>query len=150
MISLSEAPSEHAILHNIGRVHFLAGNYHDAIKAYSRTLADLGPQGLNAEEFTVEKEPSSDIDSFRTAVALNCIGVCRLRSHHDDDVVTYPLDKTLLLFHKALSIFDKVEHTSRSMALAKTNIINNIGRALFQQEGYSPCTPRPANYAHIF
>ena len=40
MISASEAPPQHVILHNIGRVHFLAGNYFEAIKAYSSTLAE--------------------------------------------------------------------------------------------------------------
>jgi len=137
MISPSEVPSQHDILHNIGRVYFLAGNYSEAIKAYSRTFAEQGvTQDLKAEEKTF-----FDVVPFRTAATLNCIAVCRLHRHAD--VVTYPLDKTLLLLHRALCILDKVLlccadiNTSRSVALEKAITVNNIGRALYQLGDFS-------------
>jgi len=138
MISPSELPSQHAILHNIGRVYFLAGNYFEAIKAYSQTFAEQGvTQDLKAEEETFfENVP------FRTAATLNCIAVCRL--HSLADVVKYPLDKTLVLLRQALCILDKVlvlccadMNTSRSVALEKAIIVNNIGRALYQLDDFS-------------
>ena len=138
MISPSEAPSQHVILHNIGRVYFLAGRYSEAIKAYSRTLAEQEvTQDLKADE----EKTNSEIDPFHTAAALNCIAVCRLHSY--DDAVIYPLDKTLLLLHQALCILDKVllsyadKNTSRSVALEKAVVMNNIGRALYQLEEFS-------------
>jgi len=139
MISPSEAPSRHAILHNIGRVYFIAGSYSEAIKAYSRILPEKEGVG---EDLKTEKKTFSEIDPFHTAAALNCIAVCRLHSH-DDNMVTYPLDKTLLLFHQALCILDKVllscadKNTHRSVTLEKATVMNNIGRALYQLEHFS-------------
>jgi len=137
MISPSELPSQHVILHNIGRVSFLAGNYSEAIKTYSRTFAEQGvTQDLKAEE-----ESFFEIVPFRTAATLNCIAVCRLHSHAD--VVTYPLDKTLFLLRQALCILDKVllccadVNTSRCVALEKAITVNNIGRALYQLDDFS-------------
>ena len=132
MISASEAPPQHVILHNIGRVRFLAGNYFEAIKAYSSTLAEQGvPQDLKAEE-----KIFSEIDSFHTAATLNCIAVCSLHSHAD--VISYPLDKTLLLLLQVHCILDEVllscadMNISRAVALEKAVVVNNIGRALYQ------------------
>jgi len=132
--STSEGPPcQNTILHNIGRLHFLAGRYTKAIKAYSHILTD---------DFSETMEAFSKSDSFRTASTLNCIAVCRLYSLDED---TYPSGQTLLLLRQALSIHTNVlsccadisKNTSRSMALAKATIINNIGRALYQQEDFS-------------
>ena len=86
-------------------------------------------------------EAFSKNDSFRTASILNCIAVCRLYSRDEE---TYPLGETLLLLRQALSIHanalscaDISKNTSRPTALAKATIINNIGRALYQQEDFS-------------
>jgi tetratricopeptide (TPR) repeat protein len=142
MISPSEAPSQHVILCNIGRVHFLSGNYSEAIRAYSRTLV-LTEQEEVAQDLKPEEESTfSEIDPFHTAAALNCIAVCRLHSH--DAIDTYPLDKTLLLLHRALCILDKVllssaykNNKNRSVTLETAVVMNNIGRAQYQLEDYS-------------
>jgi tetratricopeptide (TPR) repeat protein len=75
------------------------------------------------------------------ASIFNYIAVRRLYSRDEE---TKPLGETLLLLRQALSIHanalrcaDISENTSGPMALAKATIINNIGRALYQQEYFS-------------
>jgi tetratricopeptide (TPR) repeat protein len=130
--SSSVGPCQFTILHNIGRLHFIAGRYTKTIKAYSHALTD---------GFSKTMEAFSKNESFRTTCTLNCIAVCRLYSRDED---TYPLGETLLILSQALGIHANVlrcadicKSTNRPMALAQATIINNIGRVLYQQEDFS-------------
>ena len=139
----SLSPSKHAIRHNIGRLHFLAGRHSNAIKVYSRMLVEQhGAQDLPADSFSFSKKNKSlsNNDFFHIAATLNCIAVCRLNSRED---VKYPMDKTLQLLRRALFIHDEVLScidsidTSEPIAIANATIINNTGRVLFQLEDFS-------------
>ena len=136
LASPSEERYQYLILHNIGRLHFLAGRYPAAIEAYSRALTETHVE-------------ASHNHPFLHAAALNCIAVCGLYSHGDTSEPSCLDQEPLLLLCQALCIHDTPAISSsdssdnstagsrRSIALAKATIINNTGRALFELEDFS-------------
>ena len=136
LASPSEERYQYIILHNIGRLHFLAGRYPAAIEAYSRALTETHVE-------------ASQNHPFLHAAALNCIAVCGLHGHGDTTEPSCLEQKPLLLLRQALYIHDTLviscsdssdNNTSgsrRSIALAKATIINNTGRALFELRDFS-------------
>ena len=156
-------PHLHAILHNIGHIHWRAGRFIEAIWFYSQALDSLlkslkaflaksnDARTARAQDMTMMKADKEIISEYLLCIAasLNCIAVCKFREESDvlSDTScqsnTAAVVKSLDLLSRAIEICNGTKKNLKSespyykdISRVAATIMNNIGRVKFALEDY--------------